>query len=580
VLITGGARGVTAELACALARSGGPSLVVVGRSPQPQPEPPELQALEGAKALKSALAAARVRPTPQEIEVAYRRVIADREITANLARIRAAGSAVEYHSVDVRDAAAVGRLIDQLAKSGAITGLVHGAGVIADRLIEDKSDDEMRAVLDTKVGGFENLLVALGDAPLRAIVAFSSTTARFGRRGQSDYAMANEQLNKRIGILQIERPSCRCLAVNWGPWDGGMVTSAHEEIFAAEGIKLVGCSEGAEHLVAELASGDDATETVVVGANSAIDAGPRPQQTAHDTSRESETLAVVFVQDLNTEDHHFLRNHVLDGHGVLPLAIIIEWLAHAALHNNPGLRFSGIDDLRVLKGVRVGAGESLRVRLCAGELDRQTNGSGPFVVRTLLESGGNNGQAVRHASATIVLTDCANTSVGSQLGGDQFPSYSGDMQSVYGEKLFHGSALHGIRSVLGCGPNGIAAQVKTAPLPSEWMRKPVRGHWITEPMAIDCAFQLAILWCLEEHGRPSLPAGARRFRQFREFSREDVRVVMRTRSVSENGLRADIEWIDADGNVIAAMEDYVCTMASSLVRAFERNQLSAPPVEA
>ncbi len=207
------------------------------------------------------------------------------------------------------------------------------------------------------------------------------------------------------------------------------------------------------------------------------------------------------------------------------------------------------------------------------------NGSGPFLVRTLIESGGNNGKAIRHASATIVLTDRVVSSPPSQLDGVALPDYTGDMKSVYGDKLFHGSALHGIRSVLGCGPDGITAHVEPAPSPADWMRTPVRDHWIAEPMAIDCAFQLAILWCLEEHGRPCLPSGVRRYRQFREFPRNAIRIVMRTRSSSEHTVRTDIEWLDANGTVIAAMDDYASTMASSLVEAFERNQLGTSRAE-
>ena len=33
------------------------------------------------------------------------------------------------------------------------------------------------------------------------------------------------------------------------------------------------------------------------------------------------------------------------------MAMIVEWMAHGAIHNNPGLRFHGFNDLRVLKGV-------------------------------------------------------------------------------------------------------------------------------------------------------------------------------------------------------------------------------------
>jgi NAD(P)-dependent dehydrogenase (short-subunit alcohol dehydrogenase family) len=45
-------------------------------------------------------------------------------------------------------------------KLGPITGLIHGAGVLHDRLIVDKTVEQFRQVYATKVEGFKNLLSA------------------------------------------------------------------------------------------------------------------------------------------------------------------------------------------------------------------------------------------------------------------------------------------------------------------------------------------------------------------------------------------------------------------------------------
>ncbi len=39
-----------------------------------------------------------------------------------------------YHSVDIRDQSEVSEVVKQVREHGPITGLIHGAGVIADRL--------------------------------------------------------------------------------------------------------------------------------------------------------------------------------------------------------------------------------------------------------------------------------------------------------------------------------------------------------------------------------------------------------------------------------------------------------------
>ena len=108
---------------------------------------------------------------------------------------------------------------------GPITGIVHGAGVLADALIAVKTDDQFSRVFDPKVEGLRSLLAATADDPLEVLCAFSSVAAQFGNPGQCDYAMANEVLNQVLSAEQARRTGCVVRAIGWGPWQGGMVTS-------------------------------------------------------------------------------------------------------------------------------------------------------------------------------------------------------------------------------------------------------------------------------------------------------------------------------------------------------------------
>src|SRR5690606_8428114 len=150
----------------------------------------------------------------------------------------------------------------------------------------------------------------------------SSSTARFGRRGQADYAMANEALNKFAQRWGAEHPQTRVLAVNWGPWDGGMVTPALRRRFAEEGVTTIPLATGARVLCELLASPGPA-EVVVLG--------PGSVWPTHSTPRWSTVLS----RSLQLGEHAVLEDHVLDGRAVLPVALAIEWLAHVALHDHP-----------------------------------------------------------------------------------------------------------------------------------------------------------------------------------------------------------------------------------------------------
>jgi len=107
---------------------------------------------------------------------------------------------------------------------GRVNGIIHGAGVLADRLVHQKSLTDFDRVLSVKIDGLQNLLACIPFQQLEYLVLFSSVAAFYGNAGQADYAAANEILNKVAHWVRAHAPRCRVLAIDWGPWDGGMVT--------------------------------------------------------------------------------------------------------------------------------------------------------------------------------------------------------------------------------------------------------------------------------------------------------------------------------------------------------------------
>ncbi|MBI3836167.1 MAG: acyltransferase domain-containing protein, partial [Planctomycetes bacterium] len=179
VVITGGARGITAEIALELAQRFQPKLMLVGRSTLPGTESAATTGLTVARELKDALRKQLTSlggtPTPASIESAYSRLLQDREILANFVAIREAGSIVEYHAVDVSDATRFGECLDAIyAKHEKIDGVIHGAGVTEDKLIRDKSIESFRRVMRPKVIGAYMLAEKLRPESLKFMFFFSS----------------------------------------------------------------------------------------------------------------------------------------------------------------------------------------------------------------------------------------------------------------------------------------------------------------------------------------------------------------------------------------------------------------------
>ena len=357
VVLSGGGRGITASVAIALATAFQPRLIVLGRTPAPGPEEAWHAGLDDEAGLKRALAARSSRRlTPHELKDEAQRLLAERELRQNLDRIKKAGSPVVYHSIDVRDGAAVRAAIARARQEfGPIRGLVHGAGVLADRKIVDQSDAQFDSVYGTKVEGLENLFKAIDPLSLSLVVLFSSSTARFGRVGQVAYAAANEFLNKWAQQQAVRLSGCRVVSFNWGPWAGGMVTDALKPIFEQEGHSLIPLDAGARLVVEEARRAAGSPVELVVAAEPVRAVEPaRSTATARPEAPAREGLQTVLKRVVDLESAPVLGSHIIDGHPVLPVALILEWMAEAATARNPGLLVSGVDDFRLFKGVILG----------------------------------------------------------------------------------------------------------------------------------------------------------------------------------------------------------------------------------
>jgi NAD(P)-dependent dehydrogenase (short-subunit alcohol dehydrogenase family) len=141
--------------------------------------------------------------------------------------------------------------------------VIHGAGVIEDKLLRDKSTESFDRVFDTKVRGALMLYNLLRN-DVKFVVFFSSVASAFGNRGQIDYAAANDVLDKMAPALRA-RIGGRVLSVNWGPWAGtGMVSPQLEREYASKGIGLIPLRAGIDALLNELARDDYETTQVVL----------------------------------------------------------------------------------------------------------------------------------------------------------------------------------------------------------------------------------------------------------------------------------------------------------------------------
>jgi NAD(P)-dependent dehydrogenase (short-subunit alcohol dehydrogenase family) len=234
---------------------------LLGRTPPPAgPEDPVTAPWEDPPDLRRALIAVGIR-LPAEIEARIDRLLAEREVRATLDEL--AGH-VRYHVADVRDSDAVARVVaDVYEHHGRLDAVIHGAGVVEDRLARDKDAASFARVFDTKVEGAHALLQALRPGT-RAVVLLGSVAGVFGNRGQVDYAAANEAL-EAIAWQHNGVTADRVLCAHLGPWAGpGMTSPELAEAFRQRGMGLIDPEDGVDCLLRELAFGSPSLASVLL----------------------------------------------------------------------------------------------------------------------------------------------------------------------------------------------------------------------------------------------------------------------------------------------------------------------------
>jgi NAD(P)-dependent dehydrogenase (short-subunit alcohol dehydrogenase family)/acyl carrier protein len=272
VLVTGGARGISAAVCAALSERFHPRFVLVARSPAPGAEDAETARLSVESELKRVLVDRSKRRgehvTPASIEEEYQRLFRARETRRALELLAEESPLVELHAVDVRDDERFSSLIDEVyERFGRIDGVIHGAGVVDDHLLLSKADAAFDQVFDTKVRGALTLARTLRPEKLRFLSFFSSVAAHYGYAGGTDYAAANDVLNRLAWVLDRSWPG-RVVSIGWGPWDEvGLASRYPEELHRRQGLVRIAPDVGCDHFIKELLYGRKGEAEVLIFAS-------------------------------------------------------------------------------------------------------------------------------------------------------------------------------------------------------------------------------------------------------------------------------------------------------------------------
>ncbi len=528
-VVSGGAKGITARCVVDVARAMGGTYVLIGRSEHITQEPAWAHGHVDLAALQNAaldfLRSNAEKPHPAQLRGQANAILSSREIGATLAEIRAVGAVAHYLQANITDRAALAAALDAVLPHNAhITGLIHGAGVLADKHLQDKTPADFDRVYDTKLAGLQNLLEILPTP--EQIVLFSSAAAAFGNAGQTDYALANDVLNKAVYRLRHLYPNSRVQAIDWGPWDGGMVTPALKALFASNNVDLIPQEAGAQALLREMRAPRPHPQ-VVVGAG--FDRPPRPL---------TETLHTHRIERvIDPAANPFLAHHRIDGRRVLPAVHALHWMTQTAAGLYPGYHFVQCADFSVLKGIIVEAPTAYLLTLT--ETQKR---EGQIVFGASITAGD-----VPHYRAVVGLSSAyvAAPVVGAaSQPGQQLPIYEDGT-------LFHGPHFRSIHAVQ------FAEDAITVACVRPHVDEAAQGQFrigAFDPFMADAMWQALLLWVHRQHRVLSLPVGFARWRQFGPLHTIDRYFVSVVPTTRHNITTADAVFYDTDGRYLAEVD--------------------------
>ncbi len=539
IVASGGARGVTATTLIRLAEETKASFVLLGRSGLVDETSETQNAKTDAELKKALLLAAKntgEKISPKDLGKRAGAILKSREVRATLAAIEATGGRAKYVPVSVTDSVALNAALETVRSEwGPITGIVHGAGLIEDRFIADKTLDQFDRVFDTKVLGLKALLDATASDPLRILVAFSSVAGRCGNKGQCDYAMANETLNKVVSAEVLRRGgSLLGRSLGWGPWEGGMVTPALKAHFESLGVPLIGLETGAQMLVDEL-------KDISAPCGGEIVLGGEPIPAALNPGQRQKEWTFDVVIDAAREPQ--LDAHRVQGKAVLPAAFVVELFARASEAARPDLRFIRCEKLRVLRGVLLDDFGSADTRLQV-QVKQISNGNGARLETLLLDSSG----ARRYSAIVSVNVEAPIVELDAETP-DGLTRYEGVVYD--GHALFHGDAFRVIVGSPELGDAGLSAELEGG----EDRAWPAERTWATDPALVDGALQLALLWTTRGNGDAALPTSIGQFtRHATGLVRGPLRAVLKGESRSESKSVSDVLLLDSKGAAVAELQ--------------------------
>ncbi|TCO54402.1 SDR family NAD(P)-dependent oxidoreductase [Actinocrispum wychmicini] len=518
LLVTGGGKGITAECALAMAQDSGAALMLVGRA---DPE-------------------------------------ADEELSANLARMSAAGVRYRYERADVTNAEQVRVAVERVqAELGPVTAVLHGAGRNEPSSIANLTEDAFRQTLAPKIDGLRAVLAAVDQDRIKLLVTFGSIIGRAGLRGEAHYSTANDWMTELTVGFGEEHPNARVLALEWSVWSGAGMGErlGVVEALMRDGITPISTDKGIEVLRRVLADPSAGPVLVVSGRAAGL-----PTLTFAESDLPLDRFVdqvVVHYRDIEliTEAElsdgadPYLSDHLLAGDLLFPAVVGMEAMTQVASALTGRRGSPLLENVEFLRPIVVRPGAATTIRLAAQVRDADT-------VDVVIRSA-ETGFGADHFRATLRLPRPdipGDAAAADHVATPALPLVPVDPGGeLYGEVLFQGKRFQRLQAYRTAAARHAVAELSTTS-PAPWFATFLPQRLLLADPGTRDAVMHAIQCCVPD--ATLLPQGIERLYLAQRGAQDADYVVMDARECSQDGdsYVYDVDVFDPSGRLVERWE--------------------------
>lgn len=267
----------------------------------------------------------------------------------------------------------------------------------------------------------------------------------------------------------------------------------------------------------------------------------------------------VFLLDHSLGGSPSRRDSGLRGLMVIPFTFSMELVAQAALAlAGEQLRVVGMSELRGHRWLSLDDG-TLDLRIVA---ERVLAGDS-VQIRVRVFMPGNAGPAggilVFEGHVELAETRPVAPAAIAWTSASQHPPRFSTEERLYGEGLFHGPRLQGVKRVRRWAPDAIEADMQVLPSDDYFADAPA-ARLLTDAAVIDAVGQLAAYWLFEQFGSQyyCFPFRVGRYRQYVDVLPAGTPLICRgaLRLVGDMRLEGQFDVMDAEGHLLLRLEEW------------------------